>query len=153
MHHLSCLVSVEAIRGRQSPWNWSYRSLRATMWSWELNPAPLGEEPGLLTAPHLWFSCLYLITGFEHLKLFFDYLHFPMIYIKQLFKNSLCHRRLVTFFLTVLFRSLSQRSSEMEYINKYRQLEAQEFDMYGMDQPPSGPGKQVPLNILCMMCG
>ncbi|EGV94892.1 Putative ATP-dependent RNA helicase TDRD9 [Cricetulus griseus] len=36
-------------------------------------------------------------------------------------------------------RSLSQRSSEMEYINKYRQLEAQELDMYGQDQPPSGP--------------
>lgn len=41
----------------------------------------------------------------------------------------------------------------MEYINKYRQLEAQELDMYGKDQPPSGPGKHVPLNILCMMCG
>ncbi|KAK7805892.1 hypothetical protein U0070_009106 [Myodes glareolus] len=27
----------------------------------------------------------------------------------------------------------------MEYINKYRQLEAQELDMYGKDQPPSGP--------------
>lgn len=45
VHHLSCLVSMEAIRGRQSPWNWSYRSLRATMWGWELNAAPLGEEP------------------------------------------------------------------------------------------------------------
>jgi hypothetical protein len=43
---------------------------------------------------------------------------------------------------TILFRSLSQRSSEMEYINKYRQLEAQEFDMYGSDQTTNGPGKQ-----------
>jgi hypothetical protein len=30
----------------------------------------------------------------------------------------------------------------MEYINKYRQLEAQEFDMYGSDQTTNGPGKQ-----------
>lgn len=52
-------------------------------------------------------------------------------------------------------RSLSQRSSEMEYINKYRQLEAQEFDMYGMDQPPSGPGLQSSLtklsNVTCIL--
>ncbi|XP_075803891.1 ATP-dependent RNA helicase TDRD9 isoform X2 [Microtus pennsylvanicus] len=52
-------------------------------------------------------------------------------------------------------RSLSQRSSEMEYINKYRQLEAQELDMYGKDQPPSGPGKQSSLtklsNVTCIL--
>ncbi|ERE72699.1 putative ATP-dependent RNA helicase TDRD9 isoform 1 [Cricetulus griseus] len=51
-------------------------------------------------------------------------------------------------------RSLSQRSSEMEYINKYRQLEAQELDMYGQDQPPSGPGLRSPLaklsNVTCI---
>nr|XP_048287362.1 ATP-dependent RNA helicase TDRD9 [Myodes glareolus] len=52
-------------------------------------------------------------------------------------------------------RSLSQRSSEMEYINKYRQLEAQELDMYGKDQPPSGPGLQSSLtklsNVTCIL--
>ncbi|XP_038193715.1 ATP-dependent RNA helicase TDRD9 [Arvicola amphibius] len=52
-------------------------------------------------------------------------------------------------------RSLNQRSSEMEYINKYRQLEAQELDMYGKDQPPSGPGLQSSLtklsNVTCIM--
>ncbi|CAH6853188.1 ATP-dependent RNA helicase TDRD9 [Phodopus roborovskii] len=51
-------------------------------------------------------------------------------------------------------RSLSQRSSEMEYINKYRQLEAQELDMYGRDQPPSEPGLRSPLaklsNVACI---
>lgn len=39
----------------------------------------------------------------------------------------------------------------MEYINKYRQLEEQELDTYGQDQPPSGPGTQVSLNTLYMM--
>ncbi|XP_057638685.1 ATP-dependent RNA helicase TDRD9 [Chionomys nivalis] len=52
-------------------------------------------------------------------------------------------------------RSPSQRSSEMEYINKYRQLEAQELDMYGKDQPPSGPGLQSSLtklsNVTCIL--
>ncbi|XP_071463585.1 ATP-dependent RNA helicase TDRD9 isoform X4 [Marmota flaviventris] len=33
----------------------------------------------------------------------------------------------------------------MEYINKYRQLEAQEFDMYNSDQPTCGPGPRPPL--------
>ncbi|GAB1297823.1 ATP-dependent RNA helicase TDRD9 [Apodemus speciosus] len=51
-------------------------------------------------------------------------------------------------------RSLSQRSSEMEYINKYRQLEEQELDIYGQDQPPSGPGLRSPLaklsNVTCI---
>uniref|UniRef100_A0A8C6IAW1 ATP-dependent RNA helicase TDRD9 n=1 Tax=Mus spicilegus TaxID=10103 RepID=A0A8C6IAW1_MUSSI len=51
-------------------------------------------------------------------------------------------------------RSLSQRSSEMEYINKYRQLEEQELDTYGQDQPPSGPGLRSPLaklsNVACI---
>ncbi|XP_006516383.1 ATP-dependent RNA helicase TDRD9 isoform X4 [Mus musculus] len=51
-------------------------------------------------------------------------------------------------------RSLSQRSSEMEYINKYRQLEEQELDIYGQDQPPSGPGLRSPLaklsNVACI---
>ncbi|XP_006739106.1 ATP-dependent RNA helicase TDRD9-like [Leptonychotes weddellii] len=37
-------------------------------------------------------------------------------------------------------RPLSRKSSEVEYINKYRQLEAQEFDMYGSDHSTSGPG-------------
>nr|XP_045757785.1 ATP-dependent RNA helicase TDRD9 [Mirounga angustirostris] len=35
---------------------------------------------------------------------------------------------------------LSRKSSEVEYINKYRQLEAQEFDMYGSGHSTSGPG-------------
>ncbi|ELK28630.1 Putative ATP-dependent RNA helicase TDRD9 [Myotis davidii] len=35
--------------------------------------------------------------------------------------------------------SLSQKSGELEYINKYRQLEAQEFDMHGSDHPARGP--------------
>lgn len=39
----------------------------------------------------------------------------------------------------------------MEYINKYRQLEAQEFDLYGGDQATSGPGKQVALNVSNVM--
>ncbi|XP_015861976.1 ATP-dependent RNA helicase TDRD9 isoform X2 [Peromyscus maniculatus bairdii] len=51
-------------------------------------------------------------------------------------------------------RSLSQRSSEMEYINKYRQLEAQELDMYGQDQPTNEPGLRSPLtklsNVTCI---
>ncbi|XP_042552833.1 ATP-dependent RNA helicase TDRD9 [Dipodomys spectabilis] len=51
-------------------------------------------------------------------------------------------------------RSLSQKSSETEYINKYRQLEAQELDMYGSDPPTSGPGPRLPLaklsNVTCI---
>uniref|UniRef100_A0A8C5L9R0 RNA helicase n=1 Tax=Jaculus jaculus TaxID=51337 RepID=A0A8C5L9R0_JACJA len=53
-----------------------------------------------------------------------------------------------------LGRSLRQRSSEMEYINKYRQLEAEELDMYDSDQSPSGPGPRQPLaklqNVTCI---
>eukprot|EP00071_Canis_lupus_P044623 XP_022278180.1 putative ATP-dependent RNA helicase TDRD9 [Canis lupus familiaris] len=45
-------------------------------------------------------------------------------------------------------RPLSRKSSEMEYINKYRQLEAQEFDMYGSDQSPSRPGPRPALTKL-----
>nr|KAF6269981.1 tudor domain containing 9 [Myotis myotis] len=41
--------------------------------------------------------------------------------------------------------SLSQKSGELEYINKYRQLEAQEFDMHGSDHPARGPGPRPPL--------
>ncbi|CAO2587500.1 ATP-dependent RNA helicase TDRD9 [Lemmus lemmus] len=52
-------------------------------------------------------------------------------------------------------RSLRQRSSEMEYINKYRQLEAQELDMYGKGQPPRGPGLQSSVtklnNVTCIL--
>ncbi|KAM4853909.1 ATP-dependent RNA helicase TDRD9 isoform 2-T2 [Thomomys bottae] len=52
-------------------------------------------------------------------------------------------------------RSLSQKSSETEYINKYRQLEAQEFDMYESDPPTSGPGPRLPLaklnNVTCIL--
>ncbi|KAM6170841.1 ATP-dependent RNA helicase TDRD9 isoform 1-T1 [Erethizon dorsatum] len=44
--------------------------------------------------------------------------------------------------------SLSQRSSEVEYINKYRQLEAQEFDMYGSDQPTGRQGPRPSLTKL-----
>ncbi|XP_076984509.1 ATP-dependent RNA helicase TDRD9 isoform X3 [Tamandua tetradactyla] len=51
-------------------------------------------------------------------------------------------------------RSLSQKCSEMEYINKYRQLEAQEYDMYGSDPSPDGPGLQPPVaklsNVTCI---
>uniref|UniRef100_A0A452RRV9 ATP-dependent RNA helicase TDRD9 n=1 Tax=Ursus americanus TaxID=9643 RepID=A0A452RRV9_URSAM len=51
-------------------------------------------------------------------------------------------------------RPLSRKSSEVEYINKYRQLEAQEFDMYGSDQSTSGPGPRPSLaklsNVTCM---
>ncbi|XP_053451665.1 ATP-dependent RNA helicase TDRD9 isoform X3 [Nycticebus coucang] len=39
----------------------------------------------------------------------------------------------------------------MEYINKYRQLEAQEFDLYGSDQPNSGPGPRPTLAKLSNM--
>ncbi|XP_047286866.1 ATP-dependent RNA helicase TDRD9 isoform X8 [Homo sapiens] len=42
-------------------------------------------------------------------------------------------------------RSLSQRSSEVEYINKYRQLEAQELDVCRSVQPTSGPGPRPSL--------
>nr|XP_023417860.1 ATP-dependent RNA helicase TDRD9 [Cavia porcellus] len=38
------------------------------------------------------------------------------------------------------YQSLSERSSEVDYIDKYRQLEAQEFDRYGRDQPTGGQG-------------
>ncbi|XP_014646068.1 PREDICTED: putative ATP-dependent RNA helicase TDRD9 isoform X1 [Ceratotherium simum simum] len=42
----------------------------------------------------------------------------------------------------------------MEYINKYRQLEAQDFDMYGSDQSTTGPGPRPPLaklsNVTCV---
>ncbi|KAM9201779.1 ATP-dependent RNA helicase TDRD9 [Dugong dugon] len=51
-------------------------------------------------------------------------------------------------------RALNQKSSEVEYINKYRQLEAQEFDMYGSAYPNSGPGPRAPLakvsNVTCI---
>ncbi|XP_023111882.2 ATP-dependent RNA helicase TDRD9 isoform X7 [Felis catus] len=42
-------------------------------------------------------------------------------------------------------RPLSRKSSEMEYIDKYRQLEAQEFDMCGSDQSTSRPGPRPSL--------
>ncbi|XP_045143979.1 ATP-dependent RNA helicase TDRD9 [Echinops telfairi] len=52
------------------------------------------------------------------------------------------------------FRPLSQKSSEMEYISKYRQLEAQELDKYGSAQSSSGPGLRPPLaklnNVTCI---
>uniref|UniRef100_A0A8C9K803 ATP-dependent RNA helicase TDRD9 n=1 Tax=Panthera tigris altaica TaxID=74533 RepID=A0A8C9K803_PANTA len=54
----------------------------------------------------------------------------------------------------ILFRPLSRKSSEMEYIDKYRQLEAQEFDMYGSDQSTSRPGPRPSLaklsNVACV---
>ncbi|XP_068959813.1 ATP-dependent RNA helicase TDRD9 [Petaurus breviceps papuanus] len=40
---------------------------------------------------------------------------------------------------------LSKKSPEMEYINKYRQLEAQEFDVCNSDHSSSGPGPKQPL--------
>ncbi|XP_006839667.1 PREDICTED: putative ATP-dependent RNA helicase TDRD9 [Chrysochloris asiatica] len=56
--------------------------------------------------------------------------------------------------VVALGRPPSQKSSEMEYINKYRQLEAQEFDMYGSAHPNSGPGPRPPLaklsNVTCI---
>ncbi|ELK01250.1 Putative ATP-dependent RNA helicase TDRD9 [Pteropus alecto] len=39
---------------------------------------------------------------------------------------------------------LRQRSSELEYINKYRQLEAQELDVCGSDRSAHGPGPRPP---------
>lgn len=55
--------------------------------------------------------------------------------------------------LSILCRPLSQKSSEMEYINKYRQLEVQQFDMYGSEQSTSGPGKQVfEYREICVSC-
>ncbi|XP_016070378.1 PREDICTED: putative ATP-dependent RNA helicase TDRD9 [Miniopterus natalensis] len=49
---------------------------------------------------------------------------------------------------------LSQKSKELEYISKYRQLEAQEFDMHGSDHSASGPGPRPPLtklsNVTCI---
>ncbi|XP_075386945.1 ATP-dependent RNA helicase TDRD9 [Tenrec ecaudatus] len=55
---------------------------------------------------------------------------------------------------TTFRRPLSQKSSEMEYISKYRQLEAQELDKYGSAQPSSGPGLRPPLaklsNVTCI---
>ncbi|XP_014646069.1 PREDICTED: putative ATP-dependent RNA helicase TDRD9 isoform X2 [Ceratotherium simum simum] len=54
----------------------------------------------------------------------------------------------------ILCRPLRHKSSEMEYINKYRQLEAQDFDMYGSDQSTTGPGPRPPLaklsNVTCV---
>nr|XP_030739073.1 ATP-dependent RNA helicase TDRD9 [Globicephala melas] len=51
-------------------------------------------------------------------------------------------------------RPLSQKSSETEYINKYRKLEAQEFDTYGSDHSTSGPGPRPPLakssSVMCI---
>ncbi|XP_005410877.1 PREDICTED: putative ATP-dependent RNA helicase TDRD9 isoform X2 [Chinchilla lanigera] len=47
-----------------------------------------------------------------------------------------------------LGRSLSQKSAEVEYVNKYRQLEAQEFDLYGSDQPRGGQGPRPSLTKL-----
>uniref|UniRef100_K7E5Z1 ATP-dependent RNA helicase TDRD9 n=1 Tax=Monodelphis domestica TaxID=13616 RepID=K7E5Z1_MONDO len=41
--------------------------------------------------------------------------------------------------------SQEKKSPEMEYINKYRQLEAQEFDVYSSDHSSSGPGPKQPL--------
>lgn len=53
-----------------------------------------------------------------------------------------------TLTLSTLCRLLSQESSDVEYISKYRQLEAQELDLCGDDQPTSGPGKRVSLNVI-----
>uniref|UniRef100_A0A8D0XSV9 RNA helicase n=1 Tax=Sus scrofa TaxID=9823 RepID=A0A8D0XSV9_PIG len=51
-------------------------------------------------------------------------------------------------------RPLSQKSSETEYIDKYRQLEAQEFDLYDSHHSPTGPGPRLPLaklsNVICL---
>ncbi|KAK2497836.1 hypothetical protein MC885_006939 [Smutsia gigantea] len=51
-------------------------------------------------------------------------------------------------------RPPSQKSSEMEYINKYRKLEAEELDMYGSEQSTSGLGPRLPLaklsNVMCI---
>ncbi|XP_055969720.1 ATP-dependent RNA helicase TDRD9 [Sorex fumeus] len=50
-------------------------------------------------------------------------------------------------------RPLGQKSSEVEYINKYRQLEAQEFNRYGMKNSPRTPGPRPPStklsNVTC----
>ncbi|KAB1277221.1 ATP-dependent RNA helicase TDRD9 [Camelus dromedarius] len=54
----------------------------------------------------------------------------------------------------ILCRPLSQTSPEMEYINKYRQLEAQELDVYGSDHSSRGPGPRPPSakpsNAICI---
>ncbi|XP_072819932.1 ATP-dependent RNA helicase TDRD9 isoform X1 [Vicugna pacos] len=51
-------------------------------------------------------------------------------------------------------RPLSQASPETEYINKYRQLEARELDMYGSDHSTRGPGPRPPSakpsNVICI---
>ncbi|CAK6431722.1 unnamed protein product [Pipistrellus nathusii] len=42
-------------------------------------------------------------------------------------------------------RSLGRKSGELEYINKYRQLEAQELDLHGSEHPARGPGPRPPV--------
>lgn len=54
--------------------------------------------------------------------------------VSWLFRNSVPA-------FNVLCRPPSQESSEMEYIDKYRKLEAEELDMYGSDESTRGPGK------------
>uniref|UniRef100_A0A673V8U2 ATP-dependent RNA helicase TDRD9 n=1 Tax=Suricata suricatta TaxID=37032 RepID=A0A673V8U2_SURSU len=48
----------------------------------------------------------------------------------------------------------SQKSSETEYVNKYRELEAREFDTYGSSQSTGGPGPRPSLaklsNVACI---
>ena len=41
-----CLVPIEARRGHQISWNWSYRWLYVSQCEyWEPNPGPLEEQP------------------------------------------------------------------------------------------------------------
>lgn len=45
----------------------------------------------------------------------------------------------------VVCRSLGRKSGELEYISKYRQLEAQELDLHGGEHPARGPGNRPSL--------
>lgn len=56
-----CGGSQTAEEGVGSPWNWSYRRLRAPMWCWKLNPGSLQESWVPWTAePPLQPSIVYL---------------------------------------------------------------------------------------------
>lgn len=153
-----CRVLVEIRKGHQIPktsykWLWAVVCAGAGNWSCSSGGAARSLHrhavPSSLHRGSHWFSLSLFGNWIGTFKIVSDYLCSPDFH--KITAQKLCAE--VWGFSTAVCRPLSQRSSEMEYINKYRQLEEQELDIYGQDQPPSGPGKQVSLNTLYMMHG
>ena len=65
--YLKCLVTVEARKGHQIPWNWSYRQSWAVLWMlgtklefFERTASALTAEPPLSLVVVVWFLLLLL---------------------------------------------------------------------------------------------